>query len=295
MRITRLLLFGVLCAGSYAAAQSSPLRVIVRRKLPDDLESSLKERLSAFLAAQASGNWEEVPELLGRYRLGSSEAYTVSYKRCIVERMQEVRLLNFDFSIDDLYITLPYEDMEPIGGMVNRFAAEQSSWYLTGTGRFQTSSESWLEQTRIIAYRDQGQWYFMPPQSRMQDRWEKAHYTDADFARDRKDEVEVQNNPASPVEITDVHAYMNREYPSLRDVTFKLRNKTSRKVRAVFVSIGGGEGGPIEPKGQLIVEHADFSAYVDFCEGMTKEKMFVEDVYFADDSKWELKPPAGQE
>jgi hypothetical protein len=39
----------------------------------------------------------------------------------------------------------------------------------------------------------------------MQDKWEKAHYTEADFVRDRKDEIKVRNSPSSPVEITDVH------------------------------------------------------------------------------------------
>ena len=213
-----------------------------------------------------------------------------------MKRMQEVRLLDFDFSIEDLSISTPYEEMEPIGGTVNRFTAEQSSWYLMGTGRFQTSSESWLEQTRIIAYRDQGQWYFIPAQRDMQRKWQKAHYTDTDFARDLKDEIEVQNNPAAPVEITDVHAYMNREYPEIRNMRFTLRNKTSKKIDAVIVHVhyetepGGEESlgeGPIEPKGQISEQDADFQAYDDFCEGMIKQSLFIEEVYFADGSKWE--------
>jgi hypothetical protein len=88
------------------------------------------------------------------------------------------------------------------------------------------------------AYRDQGQWYFIPPQRAMEDKWEKTHYTEADFARDRRDEIDIRNSPSSPVEITDQHAYMIRKFPSLRNIKFTLRNKTSKKVVAIRVRIG---------------------------------------------------------
>ena len=68
MRITRLLLVGVLSVANYAAAQTFPARVIVHKKLPGDLQSSLEERLSQFVAAQATDHWEEVAESLGRCR-----------------------------------------------------------------------------------------------------------------------------------------------------------------------------------------------------------------------------------
>jgi hypothetical protein len=269
----------------------------VRKKLPDDLESSLKERLSQFVAAQSEGHWEDVGELLGRrgFRPGTSDqSYTDSYKRRLLRRMEELRMLDFDFSTEDLSITTTAAGTHPIGGLVDRFTAERSSWHLKGTGRFQTSSESWMEETEVIAYRDQGQWYFIPAQARMQDKWEKAHYKESDFTRDRRDEVEVRNNPSAPVEISDVHAYMVRGYPAGRFVTFKLRNKTSKKVEAAFVNVGGGGGGPIAPKGQRTAKDADFTAYVDFCDGMVKKRMFVEEVYFADGSEWALSPTTDQ-
>lgn len=292
VRITLLLVL-VLCVGGDVATQISSPRVTVAKKLPDDLQSSFEERLSQFLTAQAEGRWEEVGAMLGRCQWGciagwAYKPYTVSYKRCMVERMQEVRMVDFDFSVQDFSVTTTFEGIEPVGGLVDRSTAEQSPWHVKGTGRFQTSSESWMEPTELIAYRDQGQWYFIPPQQRMQDKWEKAHYTGADFAKDRRAEVDVRNNPTSPVEITDVHVYMEKEHPSARQMTYKLRNKTSKKIDAVGVSLSGYLG-PIQPKGQINGEEEEFLAYGDFCEGMTKrEALVVEDVHFSDGSRWVL-------
>ena len=292
IRITRPLLVGVLCVSSYAAAQ---VRACLPEPhtLPDDLRSTLEERLAAFLDGQAEGHWNDVEELLGMKNAASKS----SYRRCLISRMQELRLVSFDLSAPDLY-TCTTKMLPP--GTVDRVTAEQLSWYVRGTARFQTSSETWQEVTQMRAYRDQGQWYFIPPQRSMQDQWEKIHYTEADFARDRRDEIEIRNSPSSPVEITDLHAHMNRKFPSLRNIKFTLRNKTSKKVVGISVRIGaeGVEGftemdGPyqIKPNGSLTLEQDD-SAYGDFCEGVWQSKITVREVEFASGSKWELKEPA---
>jgi hypothetical protein len=302
VRITRLLLLGAFCVAGYAAAQTYGTRVLVRRKLPDDLQSSLEERFSRFIAAQVEDHREELAELLGTcarqaYDGKCYKSYTASYKLCMVERMQEVRMLDFDFSTQNLFINTTFEEMEPIDGPVNRFAAERSPWHTRGTGRFQTSSESWMQQIEVIGYRDQGQWYFIPPQRWMQDKWERAHYTAADFATDRQAEIEVRNNPSSPVEITDLHVYMQSEHPSDRNISFKLRNKTSKKITVLTVSLHEGDlgeelrVGSIEAKGQLVEKDREFMAYDDFCDGIIKHTMFIQHVDFADGSRWEFQQP----
>ena len=128
----------------------------------------------------------------------------------------------------------------------------------------------------------------------MQDKWEKAHYTEADFVRDRQEEIEIRNSRLSPIEITDVHVRMNRQYPSLRDINFKLRNRTSRKVVGFTLRIGDDEGatvmaGPytIKAKGYLALEES-VSAYADFCDGIRRHAMVIEDEDFADGSKWQF-------
>ncbi len=150
-------------------------------------------------------------------------------------------------------------------------------------------------QMQVVAYRDQGQWYFVPPQQHMEHLWERAHYKKRDFARDRPEEIEIRNSPSSPIEITDVHVYMDRQFPSERTVHFKLRNKTSKKVIALRARIGDESGandfgGPyqIAPKGYLALDE-DFSAYGDFCNGVRQHSMVVREVDFADGSKWEFK------
>src|SRR5690348_5793579 len=105
MRISRFLLLGVLCIASCASAQVRATGVMVAKKLPDDLRSSLEERLSHFIAAQADSRGEDVGDLLGRCRLGCTPGkfyrlYTNSYKQCLVERMQELRMVSFDFSTE---------------------------------------------------------------------------------------------------------------------------------------------------------------------------------------------------
>ncbi len=288
---------GLLFVGGYAAAQIAGGCMAVPHTLPDDLRSSLEERFSTFMAAQSEGHWGDVAELLGRYRFGSPDGsfYTSSYRQCLVSRMQELRMLDFEFSIPNLYTCTTKMDLPT--GTVARFAAEQLSWYLRGTGKFQTSSEDWMEQTQVIGYRDQGQWYFIPPQQHMQAKWEKIHYTEADFARDRQEEIDIRNSPSSPIEITDVHVYMDRKYPSLRNVKFKLRNKTAKKVTwlsagITIVGLPGGHywSGPydIKPKGYLAHEDS-VSAYGDFCDGIWKQVMEINEVHFADGSKWEFK------
>ena len=94
---------------------------------------------------------------------------------------------------------------------------------------------------------------------------------------------------------------MDRRYPSLRDITFKLRNKTSKKVVALSVRIGSKSGfsgmsGPyeLEAKGQISLEET-VAAYRDFCSGLFKDAMLVEEVSFNDGTKWEFKEPAGSE
>lgn len=294
MRVAGLLLLGILWVSNYAEAQGC---MIARRILPDDLRPSLEERVSKFLSAEAEEHWDEVAELLGRCRFGCNpgKAYTAAYKECLVSRMQEVRMLDFDFSIQNLSACT--RTLEQVGTPFARFEAGQLSWYATGTARFQTSSKEWREQTEIIAYRDQDQWYFTPPQWKMQHEWEKAHFTEADFALDRHEEYEILNSPSFPIEIMDVHAYLDREQPSIRNVSFKLRNKTAKQVRVVSVRIGDESGAVdmgipdhIAPQGDSAVQYVGVSAYSDFCaDGISKQSVAVEHVWFGDGSEWNLK------
>jgi hypothetical protein len=293
MRITSVLLAGVLSLCGHAAAQirgCSP----EAHSFPDDLRSRLDSRLATFLTAQSEGRWGDVAELLGNktfFREGS-------YKQCLVSRMQELRMVSFDLSTPDLYTCTTQTNLLP--GIVPRVTAEQLSWYVRGMARFQTSSETWVEETQIRAYRDQSQWYFIPPQQSMQDKWEKIHYTEADFSRDHRDEIVIRNSASSPIEITDLHSYMIRKFPSVRNVEFTLHNKTPKNVIALSIKFANENekgavvmSGPyqIKPNGQLTLKE-DVPAYADFCAGVFKHTIVVTDASFADGSKWDFKEPS---
>jgi hypothetical protein len=99
-------------------------------------------------------------------------------------------MVSFDLSTP--YLCTCTRQIELPAGTVDRLTAEQLSWYVRGTARFQTFSETSMQETQMGAYRDQGQWYFIPPQQAMQDKWGKIHYTEPDFARDRRDEIGSQ-------------------------------------------------------------------------------------------------------
>ena len=153
MRITRALLVGVLWVGGYADAQVRGC-LPEPHTLPDDLGSTLETRLTLFLTAQAQGHWDDVEELLGSVDVVNKSAH----RGCLVSRMQELRMVSFDLSAPYLYTCT--SKMELPAGTVDRVTAEQVPWYVRGTARFQTSSETWLEETQMRAYRDQGD---LPP------------------------------------------------------------------------------------------------------------------------------------
>jgi hypothetical protein len=94
---------------------------------------------------------------------------------------------------------------------------------------------------------------------------------------------------------------MDSQFPSLRNISFKLRNLTPKKITWLSIKISMITNGPgevdmqgpyqIEPKGE-ITEEQSVAAYGDFCGGISKHTILVNGVHFAGGSKWELKEPA---
>ena len=96
----------------------------------------------------------------------------------------------------------------------------------------------------------------------------------------------------SPLEVVDLHVFIDRTYPSLRNVKFGLRNRTTKMVKAFVITLGheGGSstlstGQDIEPDGVFIATMTS-SRYLYFCDGVNTDKLFVERVIFADGSEW---------
>jgi hypothetical protein len=288
----RLLLIAVLLHACAVAQRAAGFWS--RAALSSDLQSSLQERFSRFTEAQATGRWDEVAELLGKYRYvpSSDHLYSNSYKDCLIERMREVRMLDFDYSIRRVFIVVSTDGHVFVQGRA------PLNWHVQGMGTFRTSSREWKQATDVVAYRYEGQWYFTPPQQGrgMQDEWEKAHYVEADFLADRVDEISVVPGPMSPVQITDLHVYMNRRFPSIRDLSLRLKNKTSKAVTAFSIRVGDENGfssyglhRDIPPHGSSEEIEIDTTAYADYCDGNFENRMLIDDVTFSDGSIWKRK------
>ncbi len=278
MKLVSILLVALsLC--SIATAQTRPSG----GALPTNLRSSLQERLSLFTEAQADGRWGEVARLLGRYRRGGTgdHPYTAAHRQCLISQMQNLPLVAFSFSSDKVMFSTEILSM-PAG---------LRWWYLTGEGTFRRQSGESKQQTQLVAYRDDGQWYFAPPN--YDDMWEKIKYSDADFAADRATEIDVVNSTQSPLEVVELHSFMDKRYPSLRNVQFTLRNKTNKAIKGFSIALythdgstSYSAGADIPPKGSHTAK-TNFSAYSYFCEGVQRHRFQVEDVVFADGTEWQ--------
>ena len=166
--------------------------------------------------------------MLGRFRRGGTGdyRYTVSHKKCLISQMQSLPMTSFVFSFNDVIYSTEILS-KPL---------EKRWWILNGEATFRKQSgESLTQKSVVYAYRDSGEWYFPPPNYDAM--WEKIKYSDADFATDRSGEIDVVNVPQSPLEIAELHSLMDKQYPSLRNVQFTLRNKTNKAIKAFSVAL----------------------------------------------------------
>jgi len=203
---------------------------------------------------------------------------TPEAKGCLVTQMKEIPMISFtlkNYIFSDEILSLPPD---------KRF------WDLVGEAVFKPARGEQKSQSKVTAYRDKGEWYFSPPN--YDSYWLKTHLTEADFAIDRADEIEIEDSPASPLQISDVHAFLDNEYLSLLRVSYKLKNRTSKKVSAFTVRFDTKGGGVeysaphgIEPAAS-VEEKETLSRWTYFCDGAMKHKFVVVSVSFADGTEW---------
>ncbi len=249
-------------------------------KIPDDLRPLLDARLAEFTQAQADGRWDDLASLLGRYRMGGvgHHPLTSESKACLVSQMKEIpmiafRMENFSFSTEILGLPL-----------------DERFWTLRGEAEFRQANGEQKGQSLLTAYRDKGEWFFSPPS--YDSYWEKTHLTEADMAVDRTDEIEIENTRDAPLEIFEVHAFLDKKYLSLLDVSFKLKNQTTKKVTGFTLRFFTETGSVEYSTGAAMDPGADFegkehlSRYLYFCDGVAKHKFVVTSVSFADGTEW---------
>jgi hypothetical protein len=172
-------------------------------------------------------------------------------------------------------------------------------WFVGGDAVLKIDGAERKGQISFIAYRESGQWYFTPPN--IDEYWEKSHLTDEDRSADYADEILIHRTPNCPIKITDLHAYLDKTYPSIRNLTFKLKNDSAKQITGYTLRLyikGGdviyGAGNRIEP-GASRDEKMDSTRYSYLCEGIRKDNLIVDEVDFSDGSAWRLpraKKPA---
>jgi hypothetical protein len=253
--------------------------------LPDDLRPSLDARLSTFVQAQNDGKWELVASMLGRYRRGGAgdHLYTPQQKACPVSQTRAFPMISFT----DPRVRFSTEILSMPAG--------RRWWFLSGEAVFGGKSPG-KRSTTVVAYRHEGEWYFTPPN--FDDYWARTQIAETDLATDHGNEVEVERTPDSPLEVLDLRVFIDKGEPSIRDVKFKLRNRTVKKVTAFVINIysnadgstGLSMGQNIDPGGVLEVNTSS-SRYVYFCDGVNKDRVVVDSVSFADGSEWHSRKP----
>jgi hypothetical protein len=107
----------------------------------------------------------------------------------------------------------------------------------------------------------------------------------------------IHRTPNCPLEIDDLHARLDKTYPSIRNLTFKLKNVSTKRVTGYTLRLyvkGGdviyGAGFTIDP-GDSRDEKMDSTRYSYLCEGIRKDNLIVDEVNFSDGSTWRLPKP----
>ena len=263
-------------------------------QFPQELRPQLQSRLERFLKAQEDGNWEEVAQMLGSYRRGNQYLeYTPEHKACFIAQMKTMPMVAFDFSVQE----------SPFSSEIMFTPAGRRWWTLVGEGSFRKGAEIIKHRASLVAYRDQNDWYFTPPPFD-DNAWAREHLGPEEIARDHGGEVELIAPPGFPIEVVDLHVFIDPEDPASRKVRFRLHNKADKRITAYSFEISDAKGrgsisvgtgaapDAIEPGGLSRVWEENYAAYLYWCEGESPMRIKLQDVTFAGGASFSTNPPS---
>jgi hypothetical protein len=257
-------------------------------KFPESLRPSLDSRLRSFTKAQAEGDWGKVALMLGRYRRdGNYLLYTPSHRACLINQMKQFPMIDFQYKVRDSSFSSEILSTPP----------ERKWWMLIGEATTRQESKESTTHMYLMAYRDRGDWYFTPPP--IDNRSATLHLTAEQLTTDQKDTVVLQRGPGFPLEVVDLHVFIDRDNALSRKVQFRLRNKTHKRVVKYSYKISesnndgaitygtGNERDWIEP--MAISRQFDENEVTSYysCEGEARTRIEVLDVGFGDGTSWE--------
>jgi hypothetical protein len=149
-RLIAVLVAILVCGVSHAAGQKSG------GTIPEALKPSLLARLAQYTQAQAGGRWDSVASLLGPHRGAGHFAvsYTPVHRACLIDQMKPFSMVSFEFK-NEMFST-----------EILSTPPSRRWWYITGDAVFNVNGTDQKTKTSFIAYRENGQWYFTPPNIR---------------------------------------------------------------------------------------------------------------------------------
>jgi len=257
-------------------------------QFPEALRPQLDARLRAFTEAQASGDWNAVERLLGTYRRGGQYLpYTPSHRACLVDAMKQFPMIRFHYTVLDKSFSDEILSTPP----------ERRWWTLGGDATFRHDAREVTKQIYLVAYRDQGDWYFTPPP--LDNVSAASHFTSEQLANDLADRVILRVYPSSPIEIADLHVFVDKDNVLSRHIRFRLRNLTRKRITGYEFEISdenksgsisegtGAERDWIEPSGMSHEFTEDYAVSTYWCEGNPRIIFEVENAQFQDGTSWE--------
>jgi hypothetical protein len=278
------------CVGERSSAQERNAW-----QFPSELRPSLDARLMQFLTAQSDGRWDDVSTLLGDYRFGyfgGSLRFTKFHKTCLISAMKKFPMIHFDYAIRE----------SPYSSEFLTNPAGRKEWPLEGDGTFQTGNKVVKQKTWLAAYRAGGDWFFSPPVDAA-----GSQLSREELLRDRKGEIDLPSRPDSPLEVIDLHVFIDPKDTRSRDIRFRLRNKTDKVVarygykisdahKQGSISFGtGAQRDAIEPNGTSHEFHESYASSLYRCEGEARIQVEIDNVGFADGTEWNAPESKGPE
>jgi hypothetical protein len=255
---------------------------------PEALRPDLESRVRAFVEAQANDDWDQVALLLGKYRRGGNYMpYTPSHRACLVDEMKPVPMIAFDYMVWDKSFSSEILSTPP----------GRRWWTLVGEATIRQGSHENKTHMSLVAYRDEGKWYFTPPP--IDNANAASHFTPEELAADLNEKVQIRCGPRCPLEVVDLHVFIDKDNVMTHKIHFRLSNNTGKKVTGYtyqisesnndgsLVSATGDPRDWIDPRGvSRPIDDDDPTAYY-WCEGEVQTRIEILDVQFEDGSTWD--------
>jgi len=213
--------------------------------------------------------------------------YTPSHKACLISQMRQTPMIVLDYEV--------YE--KSFSSEILSTPLERRWWTLVGTGTFLKDSEPVKAKTSLVAYRDDGDWFFTPPP--YDNSKDSFSITPEMLEKDLKDDIELRVPSDSPIEVVDLHVFIDRGNYLSRHISFKLRNRTQKRVTGYTFEIAdsgndgsiseatGAQRDWIDPLGTSHEFTEEHNTALYRCEGEKKIHIEIQSAGLEDGTEWE--------